>query len=154
MKYRNTGNGIISTFVKLSFLSMSGKPGFYMIVRIVPVVSKNFEAIGKTETIADFHMIVSIASNTEDARSSAMLLGPTTEFWRDIRKRNGRHQSQSESPGSPLSSSLLELIFSHLSSGSWSHIRAKTLTSVKEFIITGCQEWGEQLKMRLGYWYW
>ena len=23
MKYRNTGNGIISTFVKLSFLSMS-----------------------------------------------------------------------------------------------------------------------------------
>ena len=39
-----------------------------------------------------------------------------------------------------------------LKPGSWSHIRAKTLTSVKEFIITGCQERGEQLKMRLGYW--
>ena len=65
---------------------------------IVPVVSKNFETIGTTETIAGFHMIVSIASNTEYARSSAMFPGPTTEFWRDIRKRNGGHQSQSESP--------------------------------------------------------
>jgi len=26
-------------------------------------------------------------------------LGPTTEFWRDIRKQNGGRQSQSESPG-------------------------------------------------------
>ena len=50
--------------------------------------------------------------------------------------------------------SLLEIIFSYLRPGSWSHIRAKTLTSVKEFIITGCQERGEQLRMRLGYWYW
>ena len=48
-------------------------------------------------------MIISIASNTEDAWSSVMFLGPTTEFWRDIRKRNGGHQSQSESPGSPSS---------------------------------------------------
>ena len=31
-------------------------------------------------------MIVSIASKTEVARSSAMFLGPTAEFWRDIRK--------------------------------------------------------------------
>ena len=75
------------------------KPGFHMIVRIVPVVSKNFETIGTTETIAGFRMIVSIASNTEDMRSSAMFLGPTTEFWRDIRKRNGGHLSQSKSPG-------------------------------------------------------
>ena len=41
---------------------------------------------------------------------------------------------------------------SHLSPGSLSHIQAKTLTSVKEFIITGCQERGEQLKICLGYW--
>ena len=65
---------------------------------IVPVVFKNFETIGTTETIASFHTIVSIASKTEDAPSSAMFLGPTTEFWRDIRKRNGGRQSQSESP--------------------------------------------------------
>ena len=69
------------------------------IVPIVPVVSKNFETIGTTDTIAGFPMIVSIPLNTEDALSSAMFLGPTTEFWRDIRKRNGGHQSQSESPG-------------------------------------------------------
>ena len=66
---------------------------------IVPVVFKNFETIGTTETIASFHTIVSIASKTEDAPSSAMFLGPTTEFWRDIRKRNDGRQSQSESPG-------------------------------------------------------
>ena len=84
------------------FKLRSLKPGFHMIVRIVrivPVVSKNFDTIGTTETIAGFHMIVSIPSNTEDARSSAIFLGPTTEFWRDIRKRNGGHQSQSKSPG-------------------------------------------------------
>ena len=75
------------------------------IVPIVPVVPKNFETIGATERIADFHMIVSIASNTEDTRSSAMFLGPTTEFWRDIWKRNRGHQSQSESPGLLSSSS-------------------------------------------------
>ena len=66
------------------------------IVRIVPVVSKNFETI---DTTAGFHTIVSIASQTEDARSSTMFLGTTTEFWRDIRKRNGGRQSHSESPG-------------------------------------------------------
>ena len=78
------------------------KPGFHMIVRIVrivPVVSKNFETIGTTETIAGFHTIASIASKTEDARSSAMFLGSTTEFWRNIRKRNGGRRSHSESPG-------------------------------------------------------
>ena len=52
-----------------------------------------------TETIAGFHMIISITSNTEDAWLPAMFLGPTTEFWRDIQKQNGGHQSQSESPG-------------------------------------------------------
>ena len=36
------------------------------IVPIVPVVSKKFETIGTTEAIAGFHMIVSIASKTED----------------------------------------------------------------------------------------
>ena len=70
-----------------------------MIVRIIPVVSKNVQTIGTTETIAGFHKIVSIASKTEDPRSSAFFLGPTTEFWRDIRKQNGGRQSQSESPG-------------------------------------------------------
>ena len=69
------------------------------IVPIVPVVSENFETIGTTETIAGFHIIVSIASNTKDVRSSAMFLRPTTEFWRDIRKRNGGRQSHGESPG-------------------------------------------------------
>ena len=44
----------------------------FRIVPIVPVVSKNFETIGTTETIAGFHMIVWIASNTEDTRLSAM----------------------------------------------------------------------------------
>ena len=106
-----------------------------MIVRIVPVVSKNSKTIGTTETIGDFHMIVSVASVTENARLSAIFLGLTTEFWCNIRKRNGGHQSQSESPGSSLSLSLLEIIFSHLSPGSGIHIGAKTLTSVKEFII-------------------
>ena len=72
-------------------------------------------------------MIVSIASNTEGARSSAMFLGPTTEFWRDIRKRNGGHQSQSESPGSPSSMSLLEMIFYYLTPGSLSHSLFKNL---------------------------
>lgn len=44
------------------------KPGFHMIVRIVPivpVVSQNFKTIGTTETIAGFHTIVSIASKTQ-----------------------------------------------------------------------------------------
>ena len=60
------------------------------IVSIVPVVPKSVQTIGTTETIAGFHMIVSIASKTEVARSSAMFLGPTTEFWRDIHKTNWR----------------------------------------------------------------
>ena len=69
-------------------------PGF----PIIPVISKNFEMMGTTEMIAGFHTIISIASKTEDTRLSLVFLGPTTEFWRDIRKRNGGHQSQSESP--------------------------------------------------------
>ena len=91
-----------------------------MIVRIVPivsVVSKNFETIGTTETIAGFYMLVSIASNTEDARPSAVFLDPTTEFWRDIRKRNCGHQSQSESPGLLSSCTVEELEESHEDTG-------------------------------------
>ena len=52
------------------------KPGFHMIVRIVsivPVVPKNVQTIGTTETIADFHMIVSIASKTEVGLSTSSL---------------------------------------------------------------------------------
>ena len=48
---------------------------------------KNFRDDRATEAIACFHTIVSIASKTEDARSSAMFLGLTTEFWRNIRKQ-------------------------------------------------------------------
>ena len=53
------------------------KPGFHMIVRIVPiapVVSKYFETIQTTEAIGSFPMIVSIASKARDAGSSAMFL--------------------------------------------------------------------------------
>ena len=59
------------------------KPGFYMIVQIVPiapVVSKYFETIQTTGTIGSFHMIVSIASKAREAGSSAMSLGQTIEF--------------------------------------------------------------------------
>ena len=41
------------------------KPGFHMIVRIVPIasaVSQNFETIRTTGTIGSFHVIVSIES--------------------------------------------------------------------------------------------
>ena len=61
------------------------KPGFHMIVRIVPivpVVSKYFETIRTTGEIGSFHMIVSIASKARDAGSSAMSLGQTIEFLR------------------------------------------------------------------------
>ena len=51
-----------------------------MIVPIAPVVSKYFETIRRTETIASFNMIVSIASKARDAGSSAMSLGQTIEF--------------------------------------------------------------------------
>ena len=54
------------------------KPGFHMIVRIVPiapVVSKYFETIRTTGAIGSFHMIVSIVSKARDAGSSAMSLG-------------------------------------------------------------------------------
>ena len=43
----------------------SFKPGFHMIVRIVPIasaVSQNFETIRTTGTIGSFHVIVSIES--------------------------------------------------------------------------------------------
>ena len=39
MKYRNTDHGIISTFVKLPFLSMSVKPGFHIIAPVATVVA-------------------------------------------------------------------------------------------------------------------
>ena len=58
-----------------------------MIVRIAPVASKNFETIRTTGTIGGFHMIVSIASTTRDAWSSAMSLGQTIEFLRVSRKQ-------------------------------------------------------------------
>ena len=51
-----------------------------MIVPIAPVVSKYFETIRRTETIASFNMIFSIASKARDAGSSAMSLGQTIEF--------------------------------------------------------------------------
>ena len=69
------------------------KPGFHMIVQIVPmalVVSKNFETIRTTGTIGSFHMIVSIvsiASRARGAGSSAMSLGETKEFFRVFRKQ-------------------------------------------------------------------
>ena len=59
----------------LPFLDV--KPGFHMIVRIVPiapVVSKYFETIQTTGAIGSFHMIVSIASKARDAGLSAMFL--------------------------------------------------------------------------------
>ena len=66
------------------------KPGFHMIVQIVPmalVVSKNFETIQTTGTIGSFHMIVSIASRARGAGSSAMSLGETKEFFRVFHKQ-------------------------------------------------------------------
>ena len=69
---------------KVVFLiQMLLKPGFHMIVRIVPitpVVSKYFETIRTTGAIDSFHMIVSIASKARDTGSSAMPLGQTIEF--------------------------------------------------------------------------
>ena len=61
------------------------KPGFHVIVRIVPiapVVSKYFETIRTTGAIGGFHLIVSIASKAREAGSSAMSLGQTIEFLR------------------------------------------------------------------------
>ena len=68
-------------------LSLSSllKPGFHMIVRIIPiapVVSKYFETIRTTGAIGSFHMIVSIASKARDVGSSAMSLVQTIEFLR------------------------------------------------------------------------
>ena len=66
------------------------KPGVHIIVQIVPitpVVSKNFETIRMTGTICGFHLIVSIASTTKDAGSSAMSLGQTIEFLRVFYKQ-------------------------------------------------------------------
>ena len=69
---------------KVVFLiQMLLKPGFHMIVRIVPitpVVSKYFETIRTTGAIGSFHMIVSIASKARDVGSSVMSLGQTIEF--------------------------------------------------------------------------
>ena len=68
-------------------------PGFHMIVRIVliaPVVSENFETIRTTGTIDGFDKIVSIASKTRDAESSAMFLGMTTEVLH-VRPKQAKH---------------------------------------------------------------
>ena len=70
--------------------SLDFKPGFHKIIPIVPislVVSKNFETIRMTGTIASFHMIVSIASKTSDAWSSAKFLGRTVAFLRVFSKQ-------------------------------------------------------------------
>ena len=58
------------------------KPGFHMIVRIGPLVSKYFEKIRTTGAIGSFHMIVSIASKVRDAGLSTMSLGQTIKFLR------------------------------------------------------------------------
>ena len=66
-------------FLKQMFL----KPGFHMIVQIVPiapVVSKYFETIQTIGVIGSFHMIVSIALKARDVGSLAMSLGQTIEF--------------------------------------------------------------------------
>ena len=67
---------------KVVFLKqMLLKPGFHMIVQIVPitpVVSKYFEMIQTIGVIGSFHMIVSIASKARDAGSSAISLGPVS----------------------------------------------------------------------------
>ena len=68
-----------------SDLSLCLKPGFHMIVRIVPIaplVSRYLETIRTTGAISSLHMIVSIASKARDAGSSAMSLGQTIEFLR------------------------------------------------------------------------
>ena len=66
------------------------KPGFHVIVLIASVVSKSFEKIRTTETIAagGFHVIVRvIASTTRDTGSSAMSLGQSIEFLRWFREQ-------------------------------------------------------------------
>lgn len=70
--------------------SLDFKPGFHMIIQIVPialVVSKNFATIRMTGTTGSFHMIVSIASKTRGAWSSAKFLGRTVEFLRVFSKQ-------------------------------------------------------------------
>ena len=69
---------------KVVFLKqMLLKPGFHMIVQIVPitpVVSKYFETIQTIGVIGSFHMIASIALKARDLGSLAMSLGQTIEF--------------------------------------------------------------------------
>ena len=70
--------------------SLDFKPGFHMIVPIVPialVVSNNFESLRTTRTIGSFHMIVSIASKARGAWSTAKFLGQTVEFLRVFSKQ-------------------------------------------------------------------
>ena len=82
---RSSGSSkaIVLNFVTLDYLS----PGFHMIVPIAPVVSKNFETIRTARTICNFHTIVSIASKTRGAWSSAMFFGRKMEFLRVFRKQ-------------------------------------------------------------------
>ena len=90
-------------------------PGFHMIVQIVPIatiVSKYFETIRRTETIASFDMIVSIVSTkARDEGSSAMSLGQTIEFYRVFRKQAKDDDFYSESePRALLSSFSLDFV--------------------------------------------
>ena len=65
------------------------KPGFHMIVRVVPIasaVSQNFETIRTSGTISSFHVIVSIESKPRHG-VSAMSLGETIEFLCAFRKK-------------------------------------------------------------------
>ena len=109
-----------------------------MIVRIIPIipdVSKNFETIGMTETI--------IVSDVPGSDNRVLAQYSETKWWTSIAEWVSRHSFAIVIVGD-------DNLFSHLSRGSWSHIRAKTLTGVKEVIITGCQERGEQLKKAFG----
>ena len=85
--YFELGLSVVNRLRKAASTCQFGtlKPGFHMIVRIVPivpVVSKYFETIRTAGAIDSFHMIVSIASKARDAGSSAMSLGETIEFLR------------------------------------------------------------------------
>ena len=74
--------GFLSKNMQLQQVKL--KPGHHMIVPIVPVIKKNFKMIWAT---GSFHIIVSTASKTRDAGSSAISLGETIEFLRMLCKQ-------------------------------------------------------------------
>ena len=90
------------------------KPGFHMIVRIVPmatVVSKYLETIRRAETIASFDMIVSIASIKGKRRGFVSdVSGETIEFYRMFGKQAKHDDFYSESEPRTLLSSF-SLVF-------------------------------------------